>query len=216
MSDDLISIERRDGLLAVTLDRPDKANALSQAMLRALLEIVAEAEHAAAVNAMTITGAGERVFCGGADMAELSTDPDDPSNALWRDLSERLSRLPILTVARINGACIGGGLTLALACDLRVGAEDAVFGYPALRNGVLPDAGDCARLRALIGPARTALLLLGGVRIDSEAALSFGLIDRRVPPAALDAAVAEVTSAALSADPEHFAAMKRRIQETAS
>ena len=87
--------------------------------------------------ALVITGAGDRVFSAGADLTELPAGPDDPLYDAWRELAETMAALPVLTVAMINGACIGGGMTLALGCDIRVCVSESSFAYPVLKNGIL-------------------------------------------------------------------------------
>ncbi len=208
MTSDRIVCERHQGMLKVTLNRPEKANALSRDMLVRLHEVFTAAAEDADLRAMTITGAGERAFCGGADLAELSKQPDDPKAAIWDEVARALEQLPILTVAMINGACIGGALTLALGCDIRIAVPQATFAYPVLRNGLLPGAVDSARLRALIGPGQTSLILLAGARIEAEAALACGLIDRLVYPDKLAASAASLCAVALEAERGHLAAMK--------
>ena len=197
---------RDNGLLLVTLNRPEKANALSGAMLECLCSIFAEAKDDTGLRALVLSGAGEKVFCAGADLSEQETVAD---NEIWDRMAEALNGLKILTVAAINGPCVGGGMTLALGCDLRLAVPSTHFAYPVLRNGVLPGARDAERLQALIGPGRTSMLLLGGARVTAEEARAWGLVDRLVERSELEAAVSELCSAALTADGEHLAAMKR-------
>lgn len=208
MTSGLIAAARNGRLCAVTLDRPHKANALTQAMLRDLRDIFV-AMAAEDIRVLTLTGAGERAFCAGADLSELSRTVDDPANALWDEMAAALHALPVLTIACVNGACIGGGLTLALNCDIRLGVPDAQFGYPALRNAVLPSARDGARLNALIGPGRTSLLLLAGTRISAVEAVSWGLVDQLVARDRLMEAAKQLSQVALAADAPHLAALKQ-------
>lgn len=208
MSRDLVRCERAMGAWRVVLDRAEKANALTHDMLHRLHQIFIEAAADESLRALTITGAGERAFCGGADLSELSTDPDDPAEAIWEEMAGALASLPVVTVAAINGACIGGGMTLALACNMRVSVPEAVFAYPALRNGVLPGAQDCKRLDALIGPGRAALLLLAGERIGADEAAAWGLVDRLSERDALTSTVSALTAAARAAERGHVSAIK--------
>ncbi len=202
--------------MRVFIDRPEKANALTHAMLRRLIAIFRDAPEDPSLRVLMLEGAGGRVFCGGADLSELSTDPHDPGHALWEGLSDSLAALPILTIALINGPCIGGGMTLALGCDIRLAAPEAVFGYPVLRNGVLPEIRDAARLRALIGSGRSSLILLGGTRVAAAEAEAWGLVDRIVPREELMPAADELSQAALAADRGHLAAIKRLCWEERS
>ncbi|MBT5352695.1 MAG: enoyl-CoA hydratase/isomerase family protein, partial [Rhodospirillales bacterium] len=148
MSTDHVLLNKEGGLWRVTLNRPDKANALSDGMLHRLSDIFSDAASDEDLRVLVITGAGERVFCAGADLSELNTDSDDPANQVWRDLAEKLATLPALTIAMINGSCIGGALMLALGCDIRIAVPEAAFGYPVLKNGVLLGTRDAARMRA--------------------------------------------------------------------
>ena len=181
---------RREGMVwRVMLNRPDKANALTEAMLVALRDIAILAVEA---RVLVLTGAGP-VFSAGADIdaarAGLATSP------LWEELSGAIAGLPGLTIAALNGTLAGGAMGMALACDLRIAVPKARFFYPVMSLGFLPQPSDPGRMRALIGPARTKLILMGGAKIDAEDALRFGLIDRIVAPDDLDAATAELAAA---------------------
>ncbi|WP_431297614.1 enoyl-CoA hydratase/isomerase family protein [Tabrizicola sp. BL-A-41-H6] len=189
-------------LCTLTLDRPDKANALNRAMLGALAEAVAGTSEA---SVLVLTGRG-RAFSAGADLAEmqagLGTDP------VWGRASEALAGFPGLTIAALNGTLAGGAMTLALACDLRIAVPGAAFFYPVMRLGHKPQAPDPARLRALIGPARARMLLMAGVRIGAEAALAWGLIDRIVAEGALLDEARALAADALAASREHVMTLK--------
>lgn len=202
-----------DARLFVTLNRPEKANALNLTMLSELTEVFEAAALNDALHAVVVQGAGERVFCAGADLSELSTDPNDPSIRLWEDMSEALNRLPILTVALIQGPCIGGGMTLAMGCDIRIGSAGARFSYPALKNGVFPGERDVERLTALIGRGRMSSLLLGGQSVDTETALSWGLLDQVVSASDLASAGHAMTEIACTADRRSIVEMKRFCRE---
>ncbi len=209
---ELVGVERQGSLWRVTLSRPEKANALTRAMLHRLHEIFLAAASDGALRALTITGSGERAFCGGADLSELSRDPEDPKDAIWDVMAEALASLPVLTLALINGACIGGGMSLALGCDIRASVPQAIFAYPVLRNGLLPGRQDSARLHALIGPGRSSLLLLGGARIDADEAAGWGLVDRVVERPLLSRTAGELLETALEAEPLHLATLKKRCR----
>lgn len=176
----MIRLDREDGLWIVTLDRPDKANSLTAAMLEELSQIAEDAQTDSAIRAMILTGSGARVFSAGADLEEahagLATSP------LWERLSGAIASLPCLTIAALNGTLAGGAFGMALACDLRIAVPQARFFYPVAKLGFLPQPSDPGRMSALIGPARTKLILLGGQKITAEDALSFGLIECIVEP----------------------------------
>lgn len=191
------------GLVTLTLDRPDKANALTRDMLLALDEAVAAAEGAPA---LILTGAG-RVFSAGADLeaarAGLATDP------VWEKVSARIAAFPGLTIAALNGTVAGGAMGMVLACDLRLAVPGAKLFYPAMRLGFLPQPSDAGRLAALAGPSRAKLILLAGARVPVEEAAGWGLVDRIVPAEALLAEAAALAADPLAADPAHVAAIKR-------
>ncbi len=186
----------------VTLNRPDKANALTSEMLTALCDIAAEASSA---RALVLTGAGD-VFSAGADLeaarAGLATSD------LWETLSGRIAALPCLTIAALNGTLAGGAMGMGLACDLRIAAPTARFFYPVMKLGFLPQPSDPGRMSALIGPARTKLVLMAGQKIPAEEALSIGLIDRIVPADRLVSTARSLASDSLAAKPELAAEIK--------
>ena len=202
----MIDLTQNDGLWTITLNRPDKANSVTPDMLGKIADIAERANGVA--KALVLTGAG-KVFSAGADLdaarAGLATDP------VWERLSGALAALPCLTVAALNGTLAGGSFGMALACDLRIAVPGAKFFYPVAKLGFLPQPSDPGRLVALIGPARAKMILLGGVKIEAEEAMSWGLIDRIVAREDLDAAVAELTEAALAAAPSHIAGIKALI-----
>ncbi|MEP3635695.1 MAG: enoyl-CoA hydratase/isomerase family protein [Paracoccaceae bacterium] len=175
-ANELVSLEQENDLWIVTLNRPDKANALTSEMLTTLVGIMQSATEAQAV---ILTGNG-KVFSAGADleaaMAGLATSP------LWEQLSSAIAALPGLTVAALNGTLAGGAMGMALACDMRICVPTARFFYPVMKLGFLPQPSDPARMAALIGPARTKLILMGGQKIEADEALAWGLVERVVEP----------------------------------
>ncbi|MEZ5776545.1 MAG: enoyl-CoA hydratase/isomerase family protein [Hyphomicrobiaceae bacterium] len=206
-----ITVEKQGALWRITLQRPDKANALSRAMLGAIAEAYEAAAEDGEVRAIVVTGAGPRVFSGGADLSELTLET--AGDGAWQRMSRAIAAAPCLTVARINGACLGGALTIALACDLRIAADHAVFGYPVLRNGVMPTKGDIGRLVALAGRGSAKAILLGGARLTAAEALRAGLVEKVVAGDDLDAAVEALIATALAADRGHLARLKRLADE---
>ncbi len=202
----MIRLEQEGAFWCATLDRPDKANALTGAMLQELTEIAAAATTEA--RALVLTGAG-RVFSAGADLdaarAGLATSP------VWEELSATLAAAPCLTIAALNGTLAGGAFGMALACDLRIAVPSARFFYPVMKLGFLPQPSDPARLRALIGPARARMILMAGQKVDAQEALAWGLIDRIVPPEALLDTARALAADALNAKPGHVAAIKAMI-----
>ena len=202
----MIRLDRDGAVWTLTLDRPDKANALTREMLVRIRDIAAAAEQAD-LAALILTGEG-RVFSAGADIeaarAGLATD------GVWEEVSSRLARLPCLTVAALNGTLAGGAFGMALACDLRIAVPGATFFYPAMQLGFLPQPSDPARLVALVGPARARMLLVAAQKIDAPTALAWGLIDRIVEDDLM--AAARALTAAPGAAPAHIRrAIKRMI-----
>ncbi len=191
----MIDLTKEDGLWTVTLNNPDKANALTEGMLAELVRI---AEAAVEARALILTGAG-RVFSAGADLeaarAGLATSD------LWERLSGAIAALPCLTVAALNGTLAGGANGMALACDLRIAVPSAKFFYPVMKLGFLPQPSDPKRMAALIGPARTRLILMAGQKITAQDAYTFGLVDRVVEPDQLMPTARELVADSLSADP---------------
>lgn len=198
----MIALAKTDGIWTATIDRAEKANSLTSEMLRDLIRIAKEAQCA---RALVLTGRG-KVFSAGADLDEaragLAVSP------LWEELSGAIAALPCLSIAALNGTLAGGAMGMALACDLRLAAPHAKFFYPVMKLGFLPQPSDPARMRALIGPARTKLILMGGQKILAQDALQFGLIDRICEPSALLPDALEIAADSVAADPVLSAQIK--------
>ncbi|TCL00684.1 enoyl-CoA hydratase/carnithine racemase [Shimia isoporae] len=167
-------IKEPSGLWIVTINRPDKANSLTYAMLSELADI---AEAAREARGLVITGTG-KVFSAGADLEEARAGL--ATSDVWERLSGAVAALPGLSIAALNGTLAGGAMGMALACDIRISVPDAKFFYPVMKLGFLPQPSDPARMAALIGPARTKLILMGGQKIPADEALAFGLVDRLI------------------------------------
>ncbi|RMA42648.1 enoyl-CoA hydratase/isomerase family protein [Rhodophyticola porphyridii] len=203
----MIDLIREGGLWLVMLNRPDKANSLTEDMLRHLAEIAEDAGNDPSVRALVLTGAGDRVFSAGADLeaakAGLATSP------IWERLSGAIADLPCLSIAALNGTLAGGAFGMVLACDLRIAVPEARFFYPVAKLGFLPQPSDPARMAALIGLARTKLLLLAGQKLTAQEALDFGLIDRLVLRDGLLAMARDLAADALAGDAETLRGIKR-------
>lgn len=198
----MIEVTRDGGLWTVTIDRQDKANSLTGAMLEELAETFEAAQEARGV---ILTGRG-KVFSAGADLDEakagLATSP------LWERVSTAVAALPGLSIAALNGTLAGGAMGMVLACDVRLSVPGAKFFYPVMKLGFLPQPSDPGRMAALIGPARTKLILMGGQKITADEALRYGLIDRIVDGDALLPEAREIAAHTLAAKPEIAAAIK--------
>lgn len=170
-----------DGVALVTLDRPEVLNALDSETLGQLGDALDSLDADDRVRAIVITGAGERAFAAGADIREMAdAAPDSPmlatSFARWQRI--RGIRKPI--VAAVRGYALGGGCELAMACDMIVAADDAVFGQPEIRIGIIPGAGGTQRLTRALGKARAMELILTGAQLPAAEAAAHGLVTRVV------------------------------------
>jgi enoyl-CoA hydratase len=174
----MIDIKAEGGLWVITLNRPGKANSLTAEMLAELAGLAEAGADDPDLRAFVLTGAGDRVFSAGADLDQARAGLT--TSELWERLSSAVAALPCLTIAALNGTLAGGAFGMALACDLRIAAPGARFFYPVAKLGFLPQPSDPVRMAALIGPARTKLVLLAGQKLSAQEALSFGLIDRIV------------------------------------
>jgi enoyl-CoA hydratase/carnithine racemase len=178
----LVEVRREGPVCVLTLQRPEKLNALSGAMERELLDSLA-ADDVRTSRCVVLTGAG-KAFSAGADINEFA-DADAASIAAYYadtgDVYERFAALSIPTIAAIHGWCLGGGLELALAADFRIADETAAFGLPEVELGILPSSGGAYRLVRLVGPGKAKELMLLRRRFDAAEALSFGVISEVVP-----------------------------------
>lgn len=173
-----------DSIAIVTLNRPERSHALSRELIGLLGTLVRQATDDPRVRAIVLTGAGDRVFCAGADLKERSGMTDDEVRVLlsrYRREFGRIDKSPKPVLAAINGAALGGGLELALACDLRIAAPHAVLGLPETGLGIIPGAGGTQRLPRIIGEGRAKELVLLGRRIGAHEALAMGLVNRVSP-----------------------------------
>lgn len=177
-----ILTERRGPMALITINRPDKHNAISLETLAELQHAVAVAGEDEAVRVLTITGAGDRAFAAGSDLGEvLHRDFKKALEPIVQGLAAQLEALPKPTIAAINGICMGGGLEVALGCDLRVAAPNARFATPEGKLGIIPGGGATARLPRIVGRGWGMEMLLMGEPIDADRALQIGLVTRVVP-----------------------------------
>ena len=192
----MITLDRQEGLWKITLNRPEKANALTAAMLQELAEIAEAAQQA---RGLIITGAGG-VFSAGGDLDEVTDGL--ATSALWERLSTAMAAVPGLSIAALNGTLAGGAMGMALACDIRLAVPQAKFFYPVMKRGFLPQPSDPLRMSALIGPARTKLILMGGQKLTAQEALQFGLIERVLQPEDLLPTAENIAADIMAASPE--------------
>jgi enoyl-CoA hydratase/carnithine racemase len=194
-----VRVEQRGAVVVWTIDREARMNALSRATLVALGRLAREARDNESVRAIVVTGAGDRAFCAGADLKERRemSDADVRTQLdLYRSELGAIDRSPKPVIAAINGVALGGGLELALACDLRVAAPTALFGLPETSLAIIPGAGGTQRLPRVVGEGRAKELVLLGRRLSADEALAWGLVNRVAPPGAnvVDDAIAWVAA----------------------
>ncbi|MCC7634936.1 enoyl-CoA hydratase/isomerase family protein [Stenotrophomonas rhizophila] len=188
----------------VTVNRPDKLNALDRATLEALDAAFAEAAADPQVRVVVLTGAGPKAFVAGADIAEmngLSAVQGRDFSLLGQTLMRRIERMPKPVIARINGFALGGGLELAMACHLRIAADSARVGQPEVNLGLIPGFGGSQRLLRLCGRAAALELCLLGTPISAQRALQLGIVNEVVGADALDARVADLAAQLARAAP---------------
>jgi len=206
-----VALERRGaGLVArLVIERAAKLNSLDTPTLEGLAQAVGGLP--AEVRAVVVTGAGERAFAGGANVDELAAlDPVAARAFITRvhRACAALRECPVPVIARVNGYCLGAGLELAAACDLRIAAAHAVFGMPEVRLGI-PSVVEAALLPRLVGTGRARWLVMTGETIDAAQALAWGLVERVTPMHELDAAVDRALDALLAAGDAALRAQKR-------
>lgn len=173
------SLETNGGVATLTIDRPEKRNALDVPLIEDLLRVVTALGEDSEVRVLIITGGGEKSFVAGADINDMVVY--DPEQARYHinighKLFTAIEDLPFPTIAGINGYCLGGGLELAMACDIRVTSSNARFGQPEITIGMPCGWGGTARLQRLIGQSRTKYLTLSGKMISADEALTCGLV----------------------------------------
>jgi enoyl-CoA hydratase len=204
-----------NGVARITIEHARKANILSIPVMEALLAELAALAQDRALRAVVLTGSGERSFIGGADvreMAALDQASAKPFIERLRAVCEAVRMLPAPVVARINGVCLGGGLEVAMACDLRVASTTAQFAMPEVKLGI-PSVIHAALMPRLIGLGRARWLILTGATIDAQRALDWGLVDAVAAPAELDAAVTAMLAPILQCGREVISAQKALLRD---
>jgi len=183
MSNQVI-IEKEQGIVTLILNRPESANALSLQLLAELNRALDDITYDRSVRCVIVTGAGEKVFCAGADLKERAGMDQlqvRKTVSLIRETVNRMETLPKPVIAAVNGTALGGGLELALACDIRVAAEHAKFGLTETSLGIIPGAGGTQRLSRLIGKGRAKELIFTARKVDAKEAEEIGLCEYTVP-----------------------------------
>ena len=197
--------KHKNSVWEIKINRPEKANSLSSAMLEELLTVIEKASEAKGV---ILTGQG-KTFSAGADLSEvrsgLATSP------IWEKLSKSLKELNCVTIAALNGTVAGGAFGMILACDIRICVPSSEFFYPVMKMGYLPQPSDPKRLIDLIGPGRAKLMLVAGENLSSDKAYKFGLVDEVVKVENLIIRAHELLAASLSARSDHIASIKHSM-----
>ena len=216
VSASVLAVSRDGGVLTLTLNRPDRLNSLNTELLSALLSALSVARDDDEVRAVVLTGAG-RGFCAGADLTDSSLRGTDAGPAvrahlqtLYTPLILGLRALEKPVVAAVNGVAAGAGMSLALACDLRIAAESAYFLQAFVRIGLVPDAGSTWFLPRLVGMGKAMELAMLGDRVPARDALGLGLVNRVVPDDQFAAAVAELATR-LAEGPRSLGLIKRAL-----
>nr|WP_275100845.1 enoyl-CoA hydratase [Paenibacillus dendritiformis] len=177
-----------NGIVLMTLNRPEAANALSIKMLEQLRDAAATCKFDRSVRCIVVTGAGEKAFCAGADLKEragMDMNQVRRTVALIRESINDLEALPQPVIAAVNGAAVGGGMELALACDIRIASETATFTLAETSLGIIPGAGGTQRLPRLIGKGRAKELIFTARKIGAKEARDMGVVEYVAPPASL-------------------------------
>src|SRR5947207_2516960 len=176
-------LERRGRIAIITINRPDKRNALNIKTREEGAAVLEELRSDDSVGVVVITGAGDKAFIAGADIAEFAGRTALAQRAVMvsRSLFNAIDTFPKPIIAMINGYCLGGGCEVALACDIRVASENASFGQPEINLGIIPGGGGTQRLTRLVGEGKAMELILTGDIIDARTAFEIGLVNHIVP-----------------------------------
>lgn len=205
------------GLATITLNRPGALNSLSRRLGAQLGAALVELRARTDLRVVVLRGAGARAFCTGADLKEragLTPAERGEHTATIAAAADLLAGLPVPTIAAIRGYALAGGLELALACDIRLAADDAIVGLTEVQIGIFPGAGGPARLPRVVGPGKARELIFSGRRIGAAEALGCGLVERVVPVDEFDGAVATLAGQIRDAAPLAVRAVKRALDQS--
>ena len=209
-----IDVDRDDAVATVTINRPQALNAFDDAQLRDLLDALRALRDDRSVRSVVLTGAGDRAFAAGADIKAMAMMGRPEALAFGRRghaVASALEALPQPVIAAINGLAFGGGCELALACDLRLASERAVFAQPEVSLGIPPGWGGTQRLPRLVGPGLAADLIFTGRRVAAEEALRIGLVNAVYPPDRLLPEALALAGRIAANSPTALAASKRAL-----
>lgn len=214
---DTLLLDRSDHVATITINRPEKRNALNGTVRRELVEALDALRGDAGVRVVVITGAGEKAFVAGADIGEFAQrTPIQQREAMeGRRVFDELAGFPRPVIAAINGYALGGGCELALACDLRLAARSARLGQPEVNLGILPGGGGTQRLPRLVGHGAAMRLILTGELIDAEEAHRIGLVDEVVDDDALADRARELAASIARHSPVALTLIKQAVRAAA-
>ena len=189
-------VERRGRVVIITINRPEKRNALNIQTRAEGAAVLDELRDDESVGVVIFTGAGDKAFIAGADIAEFAgrTALTQRDVMLGRSLFTAIDTFPKPVIAMVNGYCLGGGCELALACDLRIASETASFGQPEINLGIIPGGGGTQRLTRLVGEGKAMEMILTGDIIDAKTAFTLGLVNMVVPAEDLEAKTMEIAN----------------------
>jgi len=191
-----ILVERRGSVAIITINRPEKRNALNIQTRAEGAAVLDELRADESVRVVVFTGAGDKAFIAGADIAEFAdrTAITQREVMLERGLFNAIDTFPKPVIAMVNGYCLGGGCELALACDIRIASDKASFGQPEINLGIIPGGGGTQRLTRLVGEGKAMELILTGAIIDAQTAFNLGLVNHVVPAEQLEAKTMEIAN----------------------
>ena len=210
----ILLADEKDGVVTLTLNRPEAMNALSSELSSVLRKKIEEIAKHRDIRVVIITGAGERAFCAGADLKErrgLDADQKWEQRTRGWEVNEAIWRLPQPVIAAIHGHCLGGGFELALYCDLRVAADNAVFSFPEMTLGAYPGAGAAVVLPRLIGRGRAKEIFFTARKVKADEALSLGIVEHVVPREDILKKANEIANEIKKSSPLGVAAIKQMV-----
>jgi enoyl-CoA hydratase len=206
--------EKRDRVGIITINRPDKRNALNIKTREEGAALLDELRNDSSINVVVITGAGDKAFVAGADIAEFAgrTAMMQRDVMTARSLFTAIDTFPKPIIAMINGYCLGGGCELALACDIRIASETASFGQPEINLGIIPGGGGTQRLTHLVGEGKAMEMILTGEIIDAKSAYQIGLVNHVFPPEVLQAKTMEIANRIAEKSPIALSLAKEAVK----